>query len=199
MRQGLLLEVRDLVAGYSRPVVGPVSFAVARGEIVGLVGPNGSGKSSLLAALLGSVRHFSGQVLRSPKLVMTLQTQSMPEIDGLPLSGRELLALTGASAVGLPLALDGDGGAASAISRRLDRLSGGQRQFLHMWACLKAPGDVILLDEPTNNLDPAGVAHLVDVMRERAAGGAGLIVVSHDERFVAAVCDRSVRLGGEVR
>ena len=64
-----------------------------------------------------------------------------------------------------------------------------------MWAILQAPADLVLLDEPTNNLDAAGVAHLTVHLRERAKTGAGIVVVSHDAAFVADVCDRVVVLG----
>lgn len=185
----MLIDVRDLVAGYASPVVGPVSFALARGEVLGVVGANGCGKTTLLAALAGGVRVFGGEIRRAPGVQLTMQTQAQPDFSGVPLSGGELLRLTGASPAGLPAWL------ADRLDERLDRLSGGQRQYLHLWACLQAPGDVVLLDEPTNNLDPAGVAHLAGALRARAAAGAGLIVVSHDAGFVAAACARSLQLG----
>ncbi|MFC5303146.1 ABC transporter ATP-binding protein [Azospira restricta] len=190
MTADTLLDVRGLRAGYLAPVLGPLSFALARGEVLGLCGPNGCGKSTLLAALLGNVRIFAGDIRRAPGAVFSLQTQRQPPVAGVPLTGAELLALTGAAAAGLPPAL------AACLPLRLDRLSGGQRQFLHLWACLQAPADVVLLDEPTNNLDPDGVAALAGALRARAAGGAGLLVVSHDAAFLAAACDRLLRLGG---
>jgi zinc transport system ATP-binding protein len=185
----MLIEAKNLVAGYARPVVGPLSFSLGRGEILGVAGPNGCGKSTLLGTIAGSVCVLAGQLLSAPGLRVTLQTQQQIDVAGLPLSGRELLALTAASADGLPLWL------AERLDMRLDRLSGGQRQFLHLWACLQAPGDVVLLDEPTNNLDPAGVQHLSGALRGRAEAGAGLILVSHDSTFVDAVCDRVLHLG----
>lgn len=187
----MLINVSKLTAGYSTPVLGPVSFSLGRGEILGLVGPNGCGKSTLLSALLGGARVFSGEVVRAPGLTVTLQTQQQPDVAGVPLTGNELLGLTGASAQGLPAWLG------TRLGDRLDRLSGGQRQFLHLWACLQAPGDAVLLDEPTNNLDPDGVTHLVGALRARAAAGAGLILVSHDADFVASVCDRLIPLGAQ--
>jgi ATPase subunit of ABC transporter with duplicated ATPase domains len=188
---GMLMSVDQLTAGYAAPVLGPVSFVLGRGEILGLVGPNGCGKSTLLSALLGGARVFSGALVRAPGLTVTLQTQQQPDVAGVPLTGNELLALTGASAQGLPPWL------AERLGARLDRLSGGQRQFLHLWACLQAPGDAVLLDEPTNNLDPDGVTHLAGALRARAAAGAGLILVSHDADFVASVCDRLIPLGAQ--
>jgi zinc transport system ATP-binding protein len=185
----MLLSVHQLTAGYAEPVLGPVTFSLERGEILGLVGPNGCGKSTLLSALLGAVRIFSGEVTRAPGLVVTLQTQQQPDVAGVPLTGAELLSLTGAGRDGLPLWLH------ERLGERLDRLSGGQRQFLYLWSCLQAPGDVVLLDEPTNNLDPDGVAHLAGALKMRAAEGGGLVVVSHDAEFLASVCSRLIRMG----
>ncbi|MFZ2855175.1 MAG: ATP-binding cassette domain-containing protein [Rhodocyclaceae bacterium] len=184
-----LFRIDALSAGYARPVVGPVTLQLEAGEVLGIVGPNGCGKSTLLAALTGSARIFSGRIDKRPGLRLSLQQQQQPLTDGVPFNGGELLALTGAGSEGLPPWL------ASRLDERLDRLSGGQLQFLYLWACLQAPADAVLLDEPTNNLDPEGVAFLEGALRRRAADGAGLLLVSHDARFVDAVCDRTVVLG----
>lgn len=178
-----------MVAGWQEPASQPLDLLLGAGEIVGLTGPNGVGKSTVLAALAGRAKVFSGCVEQRPGLRLALQTQDIPPVDGLPLSGRELLALTGASADGLPHWLG------ERLDVRLDRLSGGQRHYLALWAILQAPADLILLDEPTNNLDAAGVAHLMAHLRERAEAGAGMIVVSHDAAFVQSVCDRVLVLG----
>ena len=164
-----LLRAAGLVAGWQRPAMQPLDLAVASGEVVGLTGPNGVGKSTLLAAIAGRATVFAGCLERAPGLRLGLQTQDVPPVVGMPISGRELLDLTGATLVGLPPWL------AERLDTRLDRLSGGQRHYLTLWAVLQAPADLILLDEPTNNLDQAGVAHLTAHLRERAAlppGGA---------------------------
>jgi ATPase subunit of ABC transporter with duplicated ATPase domains len=184
-----LLAIDTLTAGYARPVVGPVTMQLNAGEVLGIVGPNGAGKSTLLAALTGSTRIFSGRIDKRPGLRLSLQQQQPPLTDGVPFNGSELLQLTGATSQGLPPWL------ATRLGERLDRLSGGQLQFLYLWACLQAPADAVLLDEPTNNLDPDGIAFLEGALRRRAAEGAGLLLVSHDARFIDAVCDRTVRLG----
>jgi len=184
-----LLKIEQLVAGWQQPATQAVDLTLMPGEIVGLTGPNGVGKSTVLAALAGRAKVFSGCIQQQPGLRPALQTQDVPPVDGLPLSGRELLALTGAMADGLPSWLT------DRIDLRLDRLSGGQRHYLALWAILQAPADLVLLDEPTNNLDAAGVTHLTAHLRERAAAGAGMIVVSHDAAFVEAVCDRVLVMG----
>lgn len=181
-----LLKIEQLVAGWERPANRPLDLVVMAGEVVGLTGANGVGKSTLLAALAGRSRIFSGTMQSRAGLRIALQTQDIPPVDGLPLSGRELLGLTGASDLGLPSWLS------ERIGLRLDRLSGGQRHYLALWAILHAPADLVLLDEPTNNLDTAGVEHLVAHLRERAAMGAGVLVVSHDQEFVKCVCDRTL-------
>lgn len=186
------LRVDDLRAGWSRatgPVIGPVSFTVDGGEILGIAGPNGIGKSTLLAAISGAAQIFSGSASLVPGARLALQMQQLPELDGVPLTGVELLRLTGAPTTGLPPWLQ------SRLFERLDRLSGGQRQCLHLWACLDAPGEVVLLDEPTNNLDPAGVAFLVMALRQRAEQGAAIVLVSHDREFLVAVCNRIEQVG----
>ncbi|MDR1853355.1 MAG: ATP-binding cassette domain-containing protein [Azoarcus sp.] len=184
-----LLQVRQLVAGWRRPAHRPVSFDLKRGEILALTGANGAGKSTLLAALAGGeARVFSGHLQCAPSLRIGFQCQHLPPVAGLPLSGAELLALTGACAQGLPPWL------ATCLDRRLDSLSGGQRQFLALWAILQAPADLLLLDEPGNHLDKAGLACLPDVVRARAARGAGIVLVSHDATLTRACCERQIEM-----
>jgi zinc transport system ATP-binding protein len=182
-----LLRVDSLTAGYSAPVVGPISFGIRPREIVGLCGPNGSGKSTLFKALSGSARVFGGTVNRRDGLRMSHQHQNPLPLENVPLSGRELLALTGGSTAGLP------GWIAPLIGRRLDRLSNGQLQFLQVWASLRAPVDLVLLDEPTNNLDPDSVGFLARTLKQKDSHPA-IILISHDADFLGAVCDRTVEV-----
>ena len=184
-----LLRAQGLVAGWQQPATQPLDLTITAGEVVGLTGPNGVGKSTVLAAIAGRAKVFAGRLESAPGIRLGLQTQDVPPVVGMPISGRELLALTDATPLGLPPWL------ADRLDVRLDRLSGGQRHYLTLWAVLQAPADLLLLDEPTNNLDQAGVAHLTAHLRERAENGSGLLVVSHDAAFVEAVCDRVIELG----
>lgn len=184
-----LVRFDAVTAGYAAPVVGPVSFGVGRGEVVGLAGPNGCGKSTLAGALTGRARVFGGSLRRAPGLRIAHQAQGFEPIDGIPLNGRELLALTGAPPAGLPDWL------AERLTQRLDRLSGGQVQFLRLWACLMQPADLVILDEPTNNLDRAGIRHLEGVLHRFDPARAAL-VISHDAAFLRAVAGHIVEVGG---
>ncbi|HTS53443.1 MAG TPA: ATP-binding cassette domain-containing protein [Burkholderiales bacterium] len=181
------LEVEALSAGYTHPVVGPLSFSVRLGDILGIRGPNGSGKSTLLNAIAGSARIFSGRVVKRPGLRVSHQQQGALPLNDVPLSGRELLGLTGATGESLPAWIK------PCVRRRLDRLSGGQLQFLQVWACLTAPVDLILLDEPTNNVDPPGVQHMAEELTRMRSSQAAM-VISHDQRFLERVCTRVIDL-----
>lgn len=194
MMSSLLLELCELQAGWSAaaPLFGPVSLRLQRGEVLGLTGPNGCGKSTLLAALGDPQRRLAGMVHLAPGLRLAQQTQQLPSLAGLPLTAREALQLTGTAPHGLPPWLS------SRLDQRLDRLSGGQRQYLLLWCVLAAPADLLLLDEPANHLDAAGNQHLILTLRQRAADGCGILLVSHDAALIAACCTHTLDLTASV-
>jgi zinc transport system ATP-binding protein len=183
--------VHGLVAGWSRPVVGPVSFAVHRGDVLGIWGANGSGKSTLLAAIAGQARCFGGCLQRSREVELAVQPQAPVRLAPLPVTGRELLRIAGvdAAADGLPPTL------AAVLERRLDRISGGQHQLLRVWAALAGSARLVLLDEPTNNLDPTHTALLGHMLAARRADRA-VLLVSHERPFLDANCTRVLILDG---
>jgi ATPase subunit of ABC transporter with duplicated ATPase domains len=183
-----LLEVRELVAGYRGPVVGPLSFAVHPGEIVGLTGPNGCGKSTLLGALIGTARVFSGSIARRPGARVMVQAQRPVRLPEMPITGHELLHLTRAKDKGAPSVVR------PLLDGRVDRLSGGQFQLLQVWAALGSPADLVYLDEPTNNMDPATIDALGDLLlawREER----GVLVVTHEHEFLDRLTATIVEVG----
>jgi ATPase subunit of ABC transporter with duplicated ATPase domains len=180
---GILLELDRLVAGYTRPVVGPVTLSVARGEILGLSGANGCGKSTLLAAITGTARILGGEIRRHRGLKVTHHRQRPERPSELPLRGAELLELMQADAS------EGPEWLAHQLQRPIDELSGGQFQFLQTWACLRSPADLVLLDEPTNNLDARGIAQLSQWLRHDSDDRA-VMLVSHETAFLKEHCTR---------
>lgn len=188
VRDEVLLELLDLEAGYGAPVVGPVSLRVMQGEVVGLWGRNGSGKSTLLNAVAGLARIFAGRIVKAAGARIAYHRQHGAPVAGLPVSARDLLELTGADQESLPAFLQ------PLLRARLDILSGGQRQFFQVWACLAAPVDLVLLDEPTNNLDPPAETALAEALRSWSSDRA-ILVVSHEREFLDQVCDRILEIG----
>ncbi|NGX14747.1 ATP-binding cassette domain-containing protein [Wenzhouxiangella sp. XN24] len=177
-----MVEVR---AGYARPVVGPVSFRIGPGEVLGLGGANGIGKTTLLRLITGTAVLHGGRVERAPGLTVAHHRQRPERPPELPLTGHEVLRLAGAPAAPVPARLD-------ALGRRcLDELSGGEFQLLHAWACLTGPSRLVLLDEPTNNLDTDAIELLLAEIG-RLDPARAVLIVSHDGDFLAAACDRIV-------
>lgn len=183
----VLLALDDVRAGYGHAVVGPVSFEVRPGEVVGLSGPNGIGKSTLLGVVTGAARIFSGRVALADGVRVAHHRQRPERPTEIPLRGRELLAITDADASSCPPVLR------ARLALPLDELSGGQYQLLLAFACLGGPADLVLLDEPSNNLDPDSVGALTTLLQANPESR-GVVVVSHEAAFLEACCTRIVEV-----
>ncbi|MDI1301803.1 MAG: ATP-binding cassette domain-containing protein [bacterium] len=183
----MLLKISGLVVGYTTPIIGPLSFTLCAGQALGIVGANGCGKSTLLKSFYGQARIFSGSVERAPGISLASQQQHPVRLTDTPVSVLDYLRLLGAEKQALPDRL------AALMHKRIDTLSGGQYQLLAVWACLASSARVVLLDEPTNNLDPEGVTLLASWLRERR-DDRGLLLISHDADFMSAVCDASINV-----
>lgn len=180
----------------------PLDLTIDRGRIVGVLGPNGSGKTTLLRVLAGLQEPTSGsaRVLgeRPDADVARRRVAYQPE-GPLPLavlSGREYLAFVGAS-LGLPNATS-DGraeellvrlGLQAAAKRAVGTYSTGMQKRLQLAAALLGEPDVLLLDEPTSGLDPFGSESVMQILRERAAAGATVLMASHHLLEVEEICD----------
>jgi len=182
----LVLAASALVVGHERPVSAPIDFRLHRGERLGVSGPNGAGKSTLLGAILGRARIHAGtlEVRAGP---LASHPQAEIRLPQMPWTGRELLALLDASLAGAPPAL------AAVLDVRVDRLSGGQRQLLWVWAVLAGPGALLLLDEPSSALDGNAGDALARAVLALGTDKSAL-VVSHDRAFLERCCTRVLDL-----
>jgi len=183
-----LLVVDALVAGYSEPVVGPLSFEVHRGEIVGLAGANGSGKTTVLAAIIGTARIFGGGITCDRSAGVSVLRQFPVHLREMPITVGEMLRVTGSNTDRVPAVFQ------PLLGLRVDRLSGGQFQLLQAWACLGSPAALVLLDEPTNNMDPQAIAGLGALLTESRDRGKGVLVISHEAALLDRVCTRVVQV-----
>jgi ATPase subunit of ABC transporter with duplicated ATPase domains len=180
-----LLVVNGLVAGYAEPVIGPFSFSVGPGEVIGLWGANGSGKSTFLRAIANKARIFEGKLERRTDLTLAWLMQQPVRLNEMPLNGHDYLRFAQAdreqpSARMIPW-----------LDQRIDRLSGGQFQLLAVWAILAGWADLVLLDEPTNNLDPKGQQILAEILKSEQ-GTRAVLLVSHEHGFLEQACDRVI-------
>lgn len=181
-----MIDIDAVSAGYDRPVVGPVSFSIRRGEVVGLSGGNGTGKSTLLRAITGEARIFSGGIRRARGLRLNHHQQRFDRPPEVPLLGRELLGLLNVNPANVP------GSVEALLDQSISVTSGGQFQLLQACACLCGDADLVLLDEPTNNLDEAAIAIVGQLLT--AGAERGVLLVSHERDFLAAHCHRIIQL-----
>jgi ABC-2 type transport system ATP-binding protein len=176
-RFGSVQAVRDL------------SFEVAAGRVTGFLGPNGAGKSTTLRVLLGLVHANGGEATFDGRHYEELPHPSghvgavLEEASFHPgRSGRNHLRVL-AAAGRHPEARVGEVlervGLTDAANRRVKGYSMGMRQRLAIAAALLGDPDVLILDEPTNGLDPPGIRWMRELVRAEAAGGRAVLVSSH--------------------
>lgn len=180
-----LLRCEALVAGYSVPIVGPLDLSLHAAEVVGIFGPNGCGKSTLLRALCGAAQIFSGKLHKATGVRIAHQHQRAERPAELPLTGADLARAAGANPDLAPAEVG------PLLIPRLDRLSGGQYQLVQIWIALAGPANLVLLDEPTNNLDPAITQRLVELLAH-ASQHKAVLLVSHEHDFLDQVCTRRI-------
>ncbi|MGH1549684.1 ABC transporter ATP-binding protein [Leifsonia poae] len=205
-RVGPLLAMRAVSRSYPDGVgVHELSLEVAAGEVHALVGLNGAGKSTLMKLLLGMLRPDAGTVTiggfdaaSAPAAVWSSvgQLVETPSVYGeltVAANLRVNAVLRGVPRDRLPAVTSAaaeEFGLSDSSGKRTRLLSSGNRQRLGLAAALQHHPRQVVLDEPTNALDPAGTILLRDVLRRRAAEGAAILISSHHLDEVARVADR---------
>jgi zinc transport system ATP-binding protein len=182
-----------------KEVLTAVDLAVHSGEIVTVIGPNGAGKSTLVRVAVGLLEPTEGGMRRVPDLRIGYVPQSMQIDRTLPLTVRRFLAM--ANAVGrdrLPQALE-EAGAPYLIDQQIHDISGGERKRVLLARALLRDPDLLVLDEPTANLDVSGQAEFYGRIRKiRESRNCGILLVSHDLHFVMSATDQVVCLNHHI-
>ena len=207
------LEAKSVsVSIRSRELVSRASLHISGGELVGLIGPNGAGKSTLLRAILGITEKSAGDILLDGKDFLALPgSERARAVAFLPqerrvewrLPAHDIVMLgryphqTGfggptpedRAAVDRALeAVDGNG----LRDRPVAVLSGGERTRILLARALAVEAPLLLVDEPIAALDPYHQLHVMEILRERARNGCGVLAVIHDLALAERFMDRLV-------
>jgi len=184
------------------------SFHIHRGEFTAMVGPNGSGKTTVLKLLFGLVKPSSGNIeifgsasQKSKKTNLAYVSQHMPSDNLFPISVRDIVRMGqlhpskryAHNNTVIEEALNKTG-IAEIAERPYRSLSGGQKRRVLVARALGANPDLLVLDEPTANMDSESEARLYDTLG-KYKGETTILVVTHDTEFVSSLTDRVLCLG----
>ena len=202
-----MIVTRSLTKRYGRVLaVDQVDLDVREGDRYGFLGPNGSGKTTVVRMLLGLVYATSGEIEVMGRPVPSRVAEVLPQVGALVegpscyghLSGRANLALIDAAGKGGPRrtrrrrmaeALERVG-LAGVDSRPVKKYSLGMRQRLGLAAALLRSPRLLVLDEPTNGLDPQGIREIRDLLTELNEAGTTVFLSSHQLAEVEQLCTR---------
>jgi ABC-type iron transport system FetAB ATPase subunit len=197
------LEEVALARG-SRTIARGISLELRGGELTALAGPSGAGKTSLLRAIVRLDEPAGGRVLVDGTDARELDPRALRRRVGLVAQAPVILpgtvrdnlafALSAPEAPALAAALHATGLDGDAIDRDASRLSGGEAARVAIARALTRDPGALLLDEPTAALDPDATAAVERLLRDLAARGLALLVVTHDAAQAERLADHAVRL-----
>ena len=201
-----LLEVKKINKFFGKKhVIKDVSFKIDEGEILGFIGPNGAGKTTTIKVILGLQSLNSGEVLINGYSISKDFEKSILKVGAIVespdlymyLSGRKNLEMIGAMYKGVSKERIDEIIKMVGLEKRIDdkvsKYSLGMRQRLGIAAALVHKPNLLILDEPTNGLDPEGIKELRDLLKRLAkTEKMGILISSHNllelESFVTDVC-----------
>jgi urea transport system ATP-binding protein len=203
----MMLNVDGLRTGYGRiPILNGVSFAVNKGEFIGILGHNGMGKTTLLKALMGFLPATGGSVRFDGNDVTAAEPYHRARLGfGYVPQGREIFpGLTvydnlrmgctkqaGAEQDTIGSVLEAFPRLKPLLDRQGGALSGGEQQLLAIARCLCGKPRLVLLDEPTEGIQPSIIDEIVETLqRLRDNSGLTLILVEQNLDFIAALSHR---------
>ncbi|HPF70273.1 MAG TPA: energy-dependent translational throttle protein EttA, partial [Candidatus Krumholzibacteria bacterium] len=176
-----------------------LNFNLPKGGIVGVVGPNGAGKTTLMRMITGQEQPDSGSLRLGDTVQLAYVDQGRDDLDADKsvyeniTGGAEELDLGGVMVNGRAYC-SGFNFKGSDQQRKVGTLSGGERNRVHLARLLKSGANLILLDEPTNDLDVDTLRALEDALLDF---GGCLVVVSHDRWFLDRICTHTLAFEGD--
>ncbi len=199
---GMVIEAKGVRKAYGeRLLFDDLSFKVPRGAIVGIIGPNGAGKTTLFRLLVGREQADAGELKIGDTVKLAYVDQSRDALEAEhsafeAVSGGADFIQLGKKAVNARAYLANFAFRGPDQQKRVQDLSGGERNRLHLACTLKEGANVILLDEPTNDLDVETLRSL----EEALLGFAGsALIISHDRWFLDRVATHMLAFEGDSR
>ncbi|MFD3446276.1 ABC-F family ATP-binding cassette domain-containing protein [Microbacteriaceae bacterium 4G12] len=190
-----VVDLLDVSVAYGeRVILSHVEWRIAPGERTGVLGVNGAGKSTLLSLVAGSLQPTSGRVKRGKTVKIAVLTQQLAELNDIQndrvseVIGRQRTTyVTGGKEVTPSQLLERLGFTSAQLSTPVKDLSGGQKRRLQLLLILLDEPNVLILDEPTNDLDTDMLAAMEDLLDSFPGT---LLVVSHDRYLLERVTDQ---------
>ncbi|NLN88300.1 MAG: ABC transporter ATP-binding protein [Syntrophomonadaceae bacterium] len=211
----MLLEARDIHCGYDgQPVLNGVDLWVGKGEILCILGPNGSGKTTLFKAILGLLKVDRGEICFNNHSILKMPRQQLARIIGyvpqshnppFPYNVMDVILMGRTSYIGTfsaPKAADYAVAEQVVETLRMEhlsqkiytQLSGGERQLVMIARALAQQPQILMMDEPTSNLDYGNQLMIFDHIQMLAATGLAVIMISHMPDHALLYSDRVVLL-----
>jgi sulfate-transporting ATPase len=194
-----VVEFKNVSKGYGdRLLIDDLSFKVPAGAIVGIIGPNGAGKSTLFRMLAGREKPDSGEVVIGSTVRLSLVDQSRDDLDNKKtvfedVAGGADLLTVGRFEMPSRAYLGRFNFKGSDQQKIVGNLSGGERGRLHLAKTLLLGGNLLLLDEPSNDLDVETLRALEDALLEFAGS---VMVISHDRWFLDRIATHILAFEG---
>ncbi|MBI4395758.1 MAG: energy-dependent translational throttle protein EttA [Elusimicrobia bacterium] len=195
-----VIDAKGLCKGYGdNELIVDASFTVPRGAVVGLVGPNGVGKTTLFRMITGEEKPDKGELSVGESVVFSYVDQKRETLDGKKtvfeeISGGADFVEVGGKSVPARLYLTRFNFKGTDQQKRVEGLSGGERNRLHLAKQMLKGGNVLLLDEPTNDLDVDTIRALEDAVTDFPGC---VLVISHDRFFLDRICTHLLVFEGE--
>ena len=195
-----VIEVKNLGMHFEDKILfDNLSFSLPPGGIVGIIGPNGAGKSTLFKLIIGVEKPSNGEILLGETVKLSYVDQSRDDLNNSntvweEISGGQEIVKLGELEVNSRAYCSSFNFKGSDQQKPMSKLSGGERNRVHIAKMLKSGGNVLMLDEPTNDLDIETLSALEYAISEFAGSA---MVISHDRFFLNRICTHILAFEGD--